>query len=347
MDTSKNKIINQSALFLKYKSSYTSAFIDYSINILLLCVGQYTIYYLKDNMCVYLLIPVMSLLNIKTFMPLHDSIHGSYTPNSTLNYIIGTLSGILTCTSSYNWGLDHNTHHLTNGAINNSYNYPFNETLRLKYHDYKSFTPIKKKIYKILLHPSVQFSLGATVYYGFIQRFFYIFKKLKYKQKINESMSTIVFNHTVNNCGIMVLLFIMSKIGTLHLFLLYIHISHIIGFLLFFNQHTFNPAYVVDWKEYTQQDSGLNGSSFIMIPKYFKYFFGGIEYHHIHHMNAKIPGYNLQKYHEEVVSKNNMFDNIVKLSMANCYTNLWLAMYDEDRKKYITFAEADRIEYRK
>jgi omega-6 fatty acid desaturase (delta-12 desaturase) len=72
-----------------------------------------------------------------------------------------------------------------------------------------------------------------------------------------------------------------------------------------------------------------------------KYFPMGIEYHHIHHMNAKIPGYNLQKYHEEVVSKSNMFDNVVKLSMTDCYNNLWLVLYDDEKKRYITFAEAD------
>ena len=58
-------------------------------------------------------------------------------------------------------------------------------------------------------------------------------------------------------------------------------------------------------------------------------------------MNSKIPYYNLQAYHEEVVSKSNMFDNVVKLSMTDCYNNLWLVLYDEDKKRYITFAEAD------
>jgi omega-6 fatty acid desaturase (delta-12 desaturase) len=111
---------------------------------------------------------------------------------------------------------------------------------------------------------------------------------------------------------------------------------------LFFNQHTFNPCYVVGNTEWTQRNSGLMGSSFIQIPKYLKYFTMGIEYHHIHHMNAKIPGYNLQKYHEEVVSKCNMFDNIVKLSMSDCYNNLWLVLYDTDKHKYATLEEVNK-----
>jgi omega-6 fatty acid desaturase (delta-12 desaturase) len=90
-----------------------------------------------------------------------------------------------------------------------------------------------------------------------------------------------------------------------------------------------------------RRDSGLLGSSFLLYPNWFKYFTMGIEYHHIHHMNAKIPGYNLQRYHEEVVSKSDMFANVVQLSMTDCYNNLWLVLYDEDVKRYITFAEAD------
>ena len=113
------------------------------------------------------------------------------------------------------------------------------------------------------------------------------------------------------------------------------------GTLLFFNQHTFNPPYVVNNENWNMKDSGINGSSFIQIPYLLKYFTGNIEYHHIHHMNSKIPGYNLQAYHEEVVSKSNIFENVVKLSMNDCYNNLWLVLYDEDKTKYITFEEAD------
>jgi omega-6 fatty acid desaturase (delta-12 desaturase) len=119
------------------------------------------------------------------------------------------------------------------------------------------------------------------------------------------------------------------------------YIGFIINFLLFFNQHTFNPSYVVSNKEWRQKNSGLLGSSFIQIPKYLKYFTMGIEYHHIHHINAKIPGYNLQAYHEEVISTSNIFNNIVKLSIYDCYNNLWLVLYDEDKKKYTTLKETN------
>jgi omega-6 fatty acid desaturase (delta-12 desaturase) len=340
-NTNTNKI-NETDLFTKYKSSYISSFCDLSINLSLLCFGNYVLYLYKESYFVYLFIPFMSLLNIKTFMSFHDCNHESYTPNKTINYLIGTVSGIITVTTSMNWGLDHRTHHLTNGNVTNKYNYSFNETTRITYKQYSRFNWLSRVIIKCLLYPVIQFAITPIIYFVFIQRFIYIVKKLKYKSKIESSMALICFNHFIHNVGTIGLCYFTNKLGYLHLFILYVYFSQILGYLLFFNQHTFNPPYIVNNEEWTQRDSGLIGSSFIQIPWYLKYFFSGIEYHHIHHMNAKIPGYNLQKYHEEVVQNSNMFDNIVKLSMDDCYNNLWLVMYDEDNKKFITFEEADK-----
>ena len=113
------------------------------------------------------------------------------------------------------------------------------------------------------------------------------------------------------------------------------------GIALFHCQHAFNPPYVVINETWNMKNSGLVGSSFIQIPYLLKYFTGNIEYHHIHHMNAKIPSYNLDKYHNDVVSKSDLFNNVIKLSMIDCYNSLWLVLYDEDEKRYITFMEAD------
>jgi omega-6 fatty acid desaturase (delta-12 desaturase) len=111
--------------------------------------------------------------------------------------------------------------------------------------------------------------------------------------------------------------------------------------MLFHSQHTFNPPYVVNNDSWNMKNSGLLGSSFVQVPYLLKYFTGGIEYHHIHHINSKIPGYNLQKYHEEVISKSTFFDNIVKLYMYDCYKNLKLRLYSEKHSKYIRLDEVE------
>ena len=95
-------------------------------------------------------------------------------------------------------------------------------------------------------------------------------------------------------------------------------------------------------KDWNLRDSGLRGSSFLLIPWFLKYFTGSIEYHHIHHMNTKTPGYNLQKFHEEVLKRSpREFDEVVQLNMSECWGNLWFSLYDGKTDKYISFKDAD------
>ena len=147
----------------------------------------------------------------------------------------------------------------------------------------------------------------------------------------------------VNNCGLVTFVLFMNQYGVLYHYAGSVVISSSLGVILFHNQHTFNPPYVVSNNTWNKKDSGLKGSSFIQIPKYLKYFTMGIEYHHIHHMNASIPGYHLQGIHEGVCQTSNEFDTITILSMKDCYHNLWLALYDEDKDRYISCKEADVI----
>jgi omega-6 fatty acid desaturase (delta-12 desaturase) len=231
---------------------------------------------------------------------------------------------------------------MTNGNIENKQHYFFNETIVLTKKQLlrKSFT--QQILYRIYKNPFVFFTIVPILYFGFAQRFIYIVKKYRHAKAFNQPLSIVIVDHLVNNWFIFIYLYILFKFEIFYHFILGFIISSSLAFIIFHNQHSYNPSYVVENDQWSQKDSGLLGSSFIQIPYFLKYFYMGIEYHHIHHMFAKIPGYNLQKYHEEVVKYSNTFDNIITLSMNDCYNNLWLVLYDEDNKRYITFAELDK-----
>jgi omega-6 fatty acid desaturase (delta-12 desaturase) len=340
MDTT-NKI-NETELFTKYKSSYATPLFVTFATLTQLGVANYLVYLTRESYSSYLFIPILALLNLKTFMIFHDCAHNSFTPNKTLNYVIGSVAGILTTSASMNWILDHHIHHQTNGNVTNKFNYAYNETTRITYREYANLSKIGRSIAKFLLYPIVQFPLMAFLYFCVIQRFIYIVKKFKYKSKIQDTMFMICVNHIINNLGTGAMVYFIYQCGYLHIHLIQVLVGQTIGYTMFFNQHTFNMPYIANNEDWNQRNSGLHGSSLIMIPDCLKYFSFGIEYHHIHHINAKIPGYNLQKYHDEVVQNSDMFDGIVKLSIGDCYNNLWLAMYDEDDKRFLTIEEADK-----
>ena len=327
--------MNESELFLKYKSSYKSAFLDLYIHTFYLFCAFYLIYFFRNSWLSIFTIPLMGLLNIKTYLIFHDCGHHSYTPNKILNYIIGIITGIIINTP-FNQSFSHDIHHMTNGNMNNNYNYRHNATILHSLKQYKNFSFPIQQLYKLLRHPYIFFSVVPIIYFNILLRFNGFIKKKLIIQNIN---TFIIIEQIINNLGIFILYWLTYKNYILYHYILSSIITSIIGIIIFHNQHTFNPPYVVNNETWNKKDSGLKGSSFIQMPYLLKYF---TEYHHVHHMNAKIPNYNLQKYHEEVISKSNMFDNIVKLSLIDCYNNLWLVLYDEDNNKYITFEEADK-----
>jgi omega-6 fatty acid desaturase (delta-12 desaturase) len=334
------KKINETELFMKYKSSYTSACIDFSVHVFVMCSLFYSLWYFRNSCMSVFNIPLLGLMLNRNFIVFHDCCHNSYTPNKQLNYIISHITGAIVMTSP-NWILDHHTHHITNGNIENKQHYFFNETILLTKKQMNSNSSLQQLCYRIYKNPLVFFTFVPILYFGIAQRFIYAVKKYRHPHVFTQSFLEITCNHIINNVLSIICLYYMFKYGIMYQYICGLILACSFSFIIFHNQHSYNPSYVVGTDNWSQRDSGLLGSSFIQIPYLLKYFYMGIEYHHIHHMNAKIPGYNLQKYHEEIVSKSNMLDNTVKLSMRDCYNNLWLVLYDEDKKKYITFSEAD------
>lgn len=337
IERSHSNTINESELIRKYKSSYKSAFIDFSIHTLMFSSALYLVWLFKNSLLSVFTIPLMVFMTNRTFIVFHDCCHQSYTPNKTLNYIISHITGMFVLTSP-NWMLDHRMHHSANGNIENE-QYQFNETIRLTKKQFLLKTKTQQILYVAYQNPFVFFLMVPISYFVVLQQVKYTIIKCMYTHVFQQSLLQIAIDHFVNNILSLLYLSKIYECGLLKHFIIWFSMSVSIEFVLFHNEHTFDPSYVVKNKEWTQRNSGLLGSSFIQIPKCLKYFYMGVEYHHIHHMNTKIPGYNLQKYHEEVVFKSNLFDNIVKLSIGDCYKNLWLVLYDEDNHKYITFEE--------
>ena len=70
-------------------------------------------------------------------------------------------------------------------------------------------------------------------------------------------------------------------------------ISSAVGAYLFFAQHTFPGARLRTGREWDYIFAALNSSSYIRMSRLMCWFTGNIGYHHVHHLNSKIPFYRL------------------------------------------------------
>ena len=71
-------------------------------------------------------------------------------------------------------------------------------------------------------------------------------------------------------------------------------------------------------------------------PKVLQFFTGNIGLHHVHHLSTRIPNYNLQRAHDE----NPIFHEVPTLSLWDGLRAVRLKLWDEDRGRLVTFAEA-------
>lgn len=98
---------------------------------------------------------------------------------------------------------------------------------------------------------------------------------------------------------------------------------------------TQNP---VPWDRYA---AAFDGSSFLQVHPLLKFFTLGIEYHHIHHLDIRVPGYSLQRCHCEAPV--GLWDElgIVKLELADCWKSLFMTLWDEKRDVFVPFPPAE------
>jgi omega-6 fatty acid desaturase (delta-12 desaturase) len=109
-----------------------------------------------------------------------------------------------------------------------------------------------------------------------------------------------------------------------------------VGVFLFYVQHQFEGTYWTNGEQWRFADAALEGSSYLKLPKVLQFFTASIGLHHVHHLSAKIPNYNLQRAHDD----NPIFHVVPTLSLWDGLRAVRLKLWDEDRGELVTFAQA-------
>jgi omega-6 fatty acid desaturase (delta-12 desaturase) len=85
-------------------------------------------------------------------------------------------------------------------------------------------------------------------------------------------------------------------------FLLFVpfFVASAIGSYLFYAQHNFPQVIFKDKEGWSYEGAALDSSSYCQMGTFMNYITGNIGYHHIHHLNAKIPFYRLPEAYEKL-----------------------------------------------
>jgi acyl-lipid omega-6 desaturase (Delta-12 desaturase) len=111
-----------------------------------------------------------------------------------------------------------------------------------------------------------------------------------------------------------------------------IGLSQLIGW----EKHQFEDAYWRCGEEWAFTDAALSGSSHLALPAPLRFFTGSIGLHHVHHLNARIPSYNLLRAHrtEPVLA------GVPSLTIWDGLRAINLKLWDQSAGKLVPFAQA-------
>jgi acyl-lipid omega-6 desaturase (Delta-12 desaturase) len=161
--------------------------------------------------------------------------------------------------------------------------------------EYRNSSRLRQLKYQLYRHPLFMFLIGPSALFILRQRCTYGIPHTWHRERNSVH---------VTNVGILVTLGVAWFTIGIQAFLL-VHLPIMIlgaaaGSWLFFVQPQFEDAY---WKPHDQWDfvrAACDGSSDYRLPWVLQWFTGNIGFHHIHHLESRIPNYNLPTCYEAV-----------------------------------------------
>ena len=86
-----------------------------------------------------------------------------------------------------------------------------------------------------------------------------------------------------------------------------IALAAIVGVWLFSIQHRFETTLWARQSAWHPVSAALEGSSYLELPRLLQWFTGNIGFHHVHHLNSRIPNYRLEACHDAIPAMKTAF----------------------------------------
>jgi omega-6 fatty acid desaturase (delta-12 desaturase) len=272
-----------------------------------------------------LVLPATGFL-VRTFIVFHDCAHGSFLPWRRVNTWLGVACGVLVYAPFHSWRHEHAIHHATAGDLDRR---GMGDVDTLTVAEYTSSPRGQRVAYRLMRNPLVLLGVGPLWALIIEPRLVPGWARKRFGRKI-----------IATDLALLVLIAALCALAGWRTVLLVqlppALLAGSIGIWMFYVQHQFEGVYWERQEGWSYAASALRGSSHLRLPKLLQFFTGNIGLHHVHHLHARIPNYNLQRAHDGVA----VFHDVRELNLRDAVLAFRLKLYDEGRGRLVTFAEA-------
>jgi omega-6 fatty acid desaturase (delta-12 desaturase) len=276
---------------------------------------------------------------VRIFIIQHDCGHGSFFRSRRANDLTGTLCSLMTLTPYTFWRRQHARHH---GSWNNLDRRAasgldiYSSCMTVS--EYRALGPCRRALVRCTNHPIVANLLLPPIVFI-----------LLYRTPFDAARNWRVERHAVYLTNIALVAFF----GGLGLALGYGRVvavqlpvmvcASIIGVWLFSVQHRFEHALWAPEGSWNFIAASLRSSSFLRLPRILQWFTGNIGFHHVHHINPRIPNYRLEECHKAVAG----FQATPELTLGAALRGLRCTLWDSDLERLVTFRFAAAVRLRR
>jgi omega-6 fatty acid desaturase (delta-12 desaturase) len=267
---------------------------------------------------------------LRLFLIQHDCGHGAFFRRRAANDWVGRILGVITFTPYEAWRRSHGIHHAGTGNLDAR---GVGDIDTLTVAEYRSLGRVRRAVYRLYRHPFVLFGLAPA----------YVFL-LRHRLPIGgmKGGARPWISALGTNAAIAAVAGALCWTIGLELFLL-VHLPITLvaatgGFWLFYVQHQFEQTSWHPEGDWAFQEAALHGSSHYQLPAVLRWVTANVGIHHVHHLASRIPFYRLNEALRDLPA----LAETSRVTIADSLRSVRLALWDEDRRQLVSFAEARR-----
>jgi omega-6 fatty acid desaturase (delta-12 desaturase) len=277
-----------------------------------------------------LLFSILSaMLMVRAFITYHDYMHNAILSRSRLASWLFRIYAAFALTPPRSWKNSHNYHHGHVGSVAAASVGAFPMMTTDMWREASLATRIG---YRVERHP-------LTILAGYFTIFFLsvtLLPLLRNPARHWDSLLVLLGHGTL-----ITLLWVLGGFDVaFFVVLLPMTIASMMGSYLFFAQHSFENMRVLPTEAWTNRRAAMESSSYMKLNKVMRWFTGNIGYHHIHHLNVRIPFYRLPEAMEAVPELQSPVTTT--LSPRNIWACFRCCLWDEGLQRMVSYREFAR-----
>jgi omega-6 fatty acid desaturase (delta-12 desaturase) len=295
------------------------------------CAAMYLVFPISPWLTLALAVPTGALL-VRVFIVQHDCGHGSFFASARANILVGRMCSMITLTPFANWARQHGLHHGNWSDLDRRRGSDLYSAC-LTVREYRALSRRQRLLHRLPRHPLIANVLLPPLVFLVLYRVPFDTPRRWARERRSV--------HLTNAALAALFVTLALLLGWQQVLLVHVSViivASIVGVWLFSLQHRFETARWTRRPEWNPSGASMEASSWFGLPRFLHWLTGNIGFHHVHHLNPRVPSYRLGAAHEAV----QVLWPVKPLSLMGGLRAPRLTLWDEASGRLVSFRDAAR-----